>query len=380
MKSLRATSVAIIAAGALVLSACGSQSGDSGDDKLNVVTSTNVYADIAQTVGGDAVDVTPIIDDPSKDPHSYEATTEDQLKLSKADVVVQNGGGYDAFMTTLLEASDSKPEVVDAVSISGLPGSEGLGNEPHDHGHDHEHGEEGHEGHDHEHGEEGHEGHDHEHGEEGNEGHDHEHGEEGHEGHDHEHGEKGHEGHDHEGHDHGHDHGAFNEHVWYSVPTMIKLVDEVAGTMSEKSPEHKDEFKKNADDLRGKLEDLNTKITDTKSQNEGKKAAATEPVPLWLFEDMGLEPATPPEFLSAIEEGNDAPPLVFKKAQDQLKNKEVVILGYNTQATNDQAESLKKAAEEAGIPVVDMAETMPKGSNYADWMSGYVDEVNSALK
>ena len=325
MKSLRAVSVAVCAAGALVLSACGSQSGDSGSDKLNVVTSANVYADIAQTVGGDAVEVTPIIDDPSKDPHSYEATTQDQLKLSKADVVVQNGGGYDAFMTTLLEASDSKPEVVDAVSISGLPGSEGRGNEPHDHGHDHEHGEEGHEGHDHE-------------------------------------------------------HGAFNEHVWYSVPTMIKLVDEVSETLSEKSPEHKDEFEKNADDLRGKLEDLNTKITDAKSQNEGKKAAATEPVPLWLFEDMGLEPATPPEFLSAIEEGNDAPPLVFKKAQGQLKNKEVVILGYNTQATNEQAEALKKAAEDAGIPVVDMAETMPKGSSYVDWISGYVDEVNSAIK
>lgn len=333
MKSLRMASVAVCAAGALVLSACGSQSGDSGGDKLNVVTSTNVYADIAQTVGGDAVDVTPIIDDPSKDPHSYEATSQDQLKLSKADVVVQNGGGYDAFMTTLLEASDSKPEVVDAVSISGLPGSEGLGNEPHDHGH--EHGEEGHEGHDHEHGEESHEG---------------------------------------------HDHGAFNEHVWYSVPTMIKLVDEVAETMSEKSPEHKDEFTKNADDLRGKLEELNKKITDAQSQNKGKKAAATEPVPLWLFEDMGLEPVTPPEFLSAIEEGNDAPPLVFKKAQDQLKNKEVAILGYNTQATNEQAESLKKAADDAGIPVVDMAETMPKDSNYVDWISGYVDEVNSALK
>lgn len=356
MKSLRAVSVAVCAAGALVLSACGSQSGDSGSDKLNVVTSTNVYADIAQTVGGDAVEVTPIIDDPSKDPHSYEATTQDQLKLSKADVVVQNGGGYDAFMTTLLEASDSKPEVVDAVSISGLPGSEGLGNEPHEHGH-------GEEGHEHEHGEEGHEGHDHEHGEEGHEGHDH--GEEGHE--------HGHEGHEHE-------HGAFNEHVWYSVPTMIKLVDEVSETLSEKSPEHKDEFEKNADDLRGKLEDLNTKITDAKSQNEGKKAAATEPVPLWLFEDMGLEPATPPEFLSAIEEGNDAPPLVFKKAQGQLKNKEVVILGYNTQATNEQAEALKKAAEDAGIPVVDMAETMPKGSSYVDWISGYVDEVNSAIK
>ena len=362
MKSLRAVSVAVCAAGALVLSACGSQSGDSGSDKLNVVTSTNVYADIAQTVGGDAVEVTPIIDDPSKDPHSYEATTQDQLKLSKADVVVQNGGGYDAFMTTLLEASDSEPEVVDAVSISGLPGSEGLGNEPHDHGHDH--GEEGHE-HGHDHGEEGHE---HDHGEDG---HEHDHGEDGHEGHDHDHGEEGHEG---------HDHGAFNEHVWYSVPTMIKLVDEVSETLSEKSPENKDEFKKNAEDYRGKLEELNKKITDAQSQNKGKKAAATEPVPLWLFEDMGLEPATPPEFLSAIEECNDAPPLVFKKAQDQLKNKEVVILGYNTQATNEQAEALKKAAKDAGIPVVDMAETMPKGSSYVDWISGYVDEVNSAIK
>ncbi|MDK7750869.1 zinc ABC transporter substrate-binding protein [Brevibacterium sp. UMB10442] len=372
MKSLRMASVAVCAAGALVLSACGSQSGDSGGDKLNVVTSTNVYADIAQTVGGDAVDVTPIIDDPSKDPHSYEATSQDQLKLSKADVVVQNGGGYDAFMTTLLEASDSEPEVVDAVSISGLPGSEGLGNEPHHHGHDH-----GEEGHDHD--EEGHEDHDHDHGEEGHdhdhEGHEHEHGEEGHEGHEHDHGEEGHD-HDHEG----HDHGAFNEHVWYSVPTMIKLVDEVAETMSEESPENKDEFTKNADDLRDKLEELNKKISDAKSQNKDKKAAATEPVPLWLFEDMGLEPVTPPEFLSAIEEGNDAPPLVFKKAQDQLKNKEVAILGYNTQATNEQAESLKKAAEDAGIPVVDMAETMPKDSNYVDWISGYVDEVNSALK
>lgn len=361
MKSLRVASVAVCAAGALLLSACGAQSGDSDSGAVNVVTSTNVYADIVEAVGGDAVDVTPIISDASKDPHSYEATTNDQLTLSKADVVVQNGGGYDAFMTTMLDAVDAKPEVVDAVAVSGLPGSEGVGNEPHHH----DHGEEGHEHED----EHGHEGHDHadEHGEEG---HDHE-GEEAHDHEDEHADEHGHEG---------HDHGAFNEHVWYSVPTMIKLVDEVADVLGEKSPEHKDEIEKNASEYRGKLEEINGKISKQHDANKGKKAAATEPVPLWLFMDMGLEPVTPPEFLSAIEEGNDVPPLVFKKAQDQLKNEDVAILGYNTQATNEQAESLKKAAEDANIPVVDLAETMPEGSHYVEWMSNYVDEVSSALK
>src|SRR5699024_7764557 len=81
---------------------------------------------------------------PNQDPHSYEATTQDRLKLSKADLVVENGGGYDAFMTTMLEASGAEIDTIDTVSISGLPGSDDLGNEPHDHAHgegaEHHHG------------------------------------------------------------------------------------------------------------------------------------------------------------------------------------------------------------------------------------------------
>ncbi|WP_061940951.1 metal ABC transporter solute-binding protein, Zn/Mn family [Brevibacterium ravenspurgense] len=341
MKSVRIAAIA--AAAGLVLAGCGTGDAEStgSGDKLKVVTSTNVYADLASQVAGDAADVEPIISDASKDPHDYEATSNDQLKLSKADVVIVNGGGYDAFMTTLLEAADKDPKVVNGVEVSELPGAEGnSANEPHDHDH-------------------------------GEEGHDHDHGEEGH---DHDHGEEGHD------HDHGHDHGAFNEHIWYSVSAMKNVVDSIEETLSEEDPDNKAAYEENADKLQGELDGLMKKADEVKKTGEGKKSAATEPVALWLFEDLGLETITPQKFLSAVEAGSDAAPVVLKQAQDQVKNKEVAVLGFNPQAVNEQAETLRKSADDAGVPVVELPETLNEGETYVDWMGSHIDDVEKALK
>ena len=334
MKSVRIAAIA--AAAGLVLAGCGTGDAESTDsgDKLKVVTSTNVYADLASQVAGDAADVEPIISDASKDPHDYEATSNDQLKLSKADVVIVNGGGYDAFMTTLLEAADKDPKVVNGVEVSELPGAEeNSANEPHDH----DHGEEGH-------------------------GHDHDHGEEGHD------------------HEHGHDHGAFNEHIWYSVSAMKNVVDSIEETLSEEDPDNKAAYEENADKLQGELDGLMKKADEVKKTGEGKKSAATEPVALWLFEDLGLETITPQKFLSAVEAGSDAAPVVLKQAQDQVKNKEVAVLGFNPQAVNEQAETLRKSADDAGVPVVELPETLNEGETYVDWMGSHIDDVEKALK
>ncbi|MDN5806850.1 MAG: zinc ABC transporter substrate-binding protein [Brevibacterium sp.] len=316
------------------LSGCGGQASgaDSEDVDLSVVTSTNVYADIVVQVAGDFATVTAVIDDPNQDPHSYEATTQDRLKLSKADLVVQNGGGYDSFMTTMLEASAAEVDTIDTVSISALPGSEDVGNEPHDHGEQAAHGG----------------------------GHVHEHGDEE----------------DHEG----HEHGEFNEHLWYSVPTMTKLVDEVATHLGEAEPAHKDEFTANADEYKKTLEKLQSQIDAAKKEHQGDPVAATEPVPLWLFEDMGLENITSDDFLEAVEEGNDVPPLVLKKAEEQISSGDAVLLGYNTQAAGPQAEQLKSTAEKSDVPVVDLGETMPADAHYADWMGDYITEISTALE
>ena len=340
------TTAAIASSTVLVLSGCGGQASEADTGALRVVTSTNVYSDIVSQVAGDFAEVDPIIDDPNQDPHSYEATTQDRLKLSKADLVVQNGGGYDAFMTAMLDASGAEVDIIDTVSISGLPGSEGLGNEPHDH--DHGDGEE-----------EAHGG-----------GHTHDDEE------DHDHAD---EGHDEEGHE-GHDHGSFNEHLWYSVPTMTKLVDETATHLGEALPEHQGEFESNAKDYKAQLSALQDDIDAVKKEHGGEKVAATEPIPLWLFDDMGLENVTSMEFLAAVEEGNDVPPLVLKDAEKQISDGDAVLLGYNTQAAGPQAEALKSTAEDSDVPVVDLAETMPSGTHFADWMGGYITEISTALE
>jgi zinc/manganese transport system substrate-binding protein len=93
---------------------------------IAVVASTNVWGDLAATIGGDKVAVTSIIDDPAKDPHEYEASAQNQLALSKAQVVIENGGGYDDFVDTMLaSANNSSVTVLNAVTISGKTAAAG---------------------------------------------------------------------------------------------------------------------------------------------------------------------------------------------------------------------------------------------------------------
>ena len=121
----RRTSLApLVLTATLVLTACGDSASSTGtspsdDGGLSVVASTNVYGSIASAIAGDAATVTSVISDPSADPHSYEGNTRTQLELSRADVVIENGGGYDDFMDTMLAAADSKAVVLNAVELSG---------------------------------------------------------------------------------------------------------------------------------------------------------------------------------------------------------------------------------------------------------------------
>lgn len=100
----------------------GSQTSSSaagGAGPVNVVASTNVYGDIVKAIGGQAASVTSIIDSPEKDPHEYEADARTQLALSKAQLVVENGGGYDDFVDTMLESDLTKPTLINVSEVSG---------------------------------------------------------------------------------------------------------------------------------------------------------------------------------------------------------------------------------------------------------------------
>jgi zinc/manganese transport system substrate-binding protein len=123
---MRSLALLVSAVALAAVAGCGSEAA-AADDGVQVVASTNVYGDLARTIGGDRVQVTSVIDDPSADPHSYEASVRTQLAVSEADLVIDNGGGYDDFMATLLSATDADPTLLTAVEVAGLdPDAEGF--------------------------------------------------------------------------------------------------------------------------------------------------------------------------------------------------------------------------------------------------------------
>ena len=116
----RAALLCTIAISALALAGCSTSTPAAESTGISVVASTNVYGSIAESIGGDLVTVTSLITSAAQDPHSFEASAQDQLAISKADLVVENGGGYDPFIDTLLMASSSDAPVVNASEASGL--------------------------------------------------------------------------------------------------------------------------------------------------------------------------------------------------------------------------------------------------------------------
>ncbi|GGM15140.1 metal ABC transporter substrate-binding protein [Nakamurella endophytica] len=118
--------VAATACGSTGQGSAGSTQSSAAGGTLSVVASTDVWGDVVRQVGGDRVTVTSLLSDPSADPHSYEANAQNLLAVSRADVLVRNGGGYDDFMTTLIDSAHSTAPVLDAVALSGRAESEDL--------------------------------------------------------------------------------------------------------------------------------------------------------------------------------------------------------------------------------------------------------------
>jgi zinc/manganese transport system substrate-binding protein len=125
---MRMRTVIVLAMGALLLlPACGGSTNANG--ALNVVAAENVYGDIASQIGGPRVSVTSILTNPNADPHLFEPTSTSGLAVADAKVVLQNGLGYDAFVTKLEDASPSKSRVV--VTMADVLGIHGKDANPH---------------------------------------------------------------------------------------------------------------------------------------------------------------------------------------------------------------------------------------------------------
>lgn len=97
----------------LIMVGCSNkQNSTSQSDKISIVTTTNVYSDIAKNIVGKYGTATAIIDKSSVDPHDFDPTTADAKKVAQANIIVANGLGYDSWMNKLAKSVDKKPVLV----------------------------------------------------------------------------------------------------------------------------------------------------------------------------------------------------------------------------------------------------------------------------
>jgi len=120
MKKFVSLSLAAIAF--LTLSGCSTtetKRWNAGTGEIKIVASTNVWGSVANLVAGDLATVEAIIYNTNQDPHSYELTARDQLLINEADIVIMNGGGYDDFIQTAVDADSTPAITVNAFMASG---------------------------------------------------------------------------------------------------------------------------------------------------------------------------------------------------------------------------------------------------------------------
>lgn len=314
----RALGAAGLAAAVVLLTgACGSGgASDALGDKIPVVASTNVWAGVVTAVGGDAVSVKALIDSPVADPHSYETTAEDALDFTEAKLAVVNGGGYDEFAHELAEQAKDVP-MIDAFELSGHAGEDHAEEPVEEHAaKEPEHADE-------------------------------------------------------------HDHGGVNEHVWYDLDTVAKVAEAVAAQLGKLEPAKAEEFTANAKRFTAELAKVEQQLAELP---KGAKVLATEPVAHYLFEAGGLDDVTPPAFSNAIEGDSDIPVAAQDAVNQLIERKQVAAVVNNPQTETDVTKELLATAQRAGVPVVDITETLPEGeTDYVQWVKAEVEALRKAV-
>lgn len=304
---IRRICFALVLGAGLGLTACGTST--TSDGRINVVASTNVWGEIAKEIGGDRVDVSSFISNPSTDPHSYEADAQNQLAIANAKVVIENGGGYDDFMGTMLSASGSKATVINALQMATSammptypPGTLAP---------------------------------------------------------------------------------LFfvaNEHVWYSLKTVKAVAERIQTALSAADPAHASAYKANERAFDAKTEALDAVMSNFRRTHPTPLAVGiTEPVPVYVLDELGLKVITPTTFSKAIEEGSGVPVLVMQQVQQQISSHQIKALVYNAQTSGPETSAVLKTAASSGVPTVPVTETIPTGMTYVSWMTAQVEAIMKAV-
>jgi zinc/manganese transport system substrate-binding protein len=170
-----------------------------------------------------------------------------------------------------------------------------------------------------------------------------------------------------------------NPHLWYDPKTMPAVANAVAADLGKIDPAHASYYTANAATFVSSLATWTNALAAFKAAHPGTPVAVTEPVSDYMLQAAGADIMTPFTFQADIMNGNDPSPQLVAAQNALFTQHKVKVFLYNQQVTSSLTASIIKLANENGIPVVGVYETMPTGYTYQTWMEAEVNALNKAV-
>ncbi len=175
---------------------------------------------------------------------------------------------------------------------------------------------------------------------------------------------------------------AENPHAWYDPAAVVAFADAVTAELSELSPGAAAYFTDRHTDFVDALKPYHAAIAAIRkgAPKPGYSYAATESV----FDDMaaaaGLRDRTPPGYRAAAGNGAEPSPGDLSAFLKLLADKGVDVLIYNTQTEGALPQQIRAAAVAAGVPVVEVTETVAPGAKtFESWQMDQLTALAKAL-
>ena len=172
-----------------------------------------------------------------------------------------------------------------------------------------------------------------------------------------------------------------NEHVFYELNTVKAVASQVADRLAEVDPANAAQYRSRATDFGQRADVILGQEHAMRKTFPGAAVVATEPVAHYLLLAAGLTDKTPEGFSNAIEQDTDPAPADIATMLDLISHHEVAALMFNDQTMTGATRQIRDAARAAGVPVVDVTETLPgAGGDYRAWQAATVGRLIAALQ
>ncbi|QLL07070.1 metal ABC transporter solute-binding protein, Zn/Mn family [Mycobacterium vicinigordonae] len=171
-----------------------------------------------------------------------------------------------------------------------------------------------------------------------------------------------------------------DEHVFYNLGVAKAVATEIAERLAVIDPEHGMDYRANAATFGQGADAIANAERAIAANYPAAGVIATEPVVHYLLDAAGLIDRTPVAFTVANENDNDPAPADLASVLDLINRRQVAALLVNPQTATATTADLQAAARRSGVPVTEVSETLPNGSDYLTWQRDTVNQLAAALR